>query len=51
MLENGSLCVMAGLTQSAYKHGVPEVKGDVPDEPRLNMTFRKVIPGFKFPEA
>ena len=48
ILEDGSFCEMAGLTQEAYKHGVPAylVKGD--EKMRINMTFRCVIPGFRY---
>jgi alpha-ketoglutarate-dependent dioxygenase alkB family protein 2 len=44
-LADGSFCEMAGLTQEATKHGIPEcnILGE-----RINMTFRNVVPGFKY---
>jgi alkylated DNA repair dioxygenase AlkB len=39
-LENGSLLVMAGATQTAWQHSVPKRKGA---GPRINLTFRKVL--------
>jgi alkylated DNA repair dioxygenase AlkB len=39
-LAHGSLCVMAGLTQTAYKHRVDAEPGLTGD--RVNLTFRRV---------
>lgn len=40
-LINGSLLVMAGATQTYYKHQIP--KTTVPTGERINLTFRKII--------
>ena len=39
-LPGGSLLVMAGTTQSHWKHGVPRTKGM--DGMRINLTFRSI---------
>ncbi|MBW2288613.1 MAG: alpha-ketoglutarate-dependent dioxygenase AlkB [Deltaproteobacteria bacterium] len=38
---HGSLILMAGATQSAWKHAVP--KTACPADPRLNLTFRTIL--------
>lgn len=40
-LEHGSLLVMAGSTQHAYKHQIAKTKKVIQE--RLNLTFRKVV--------
>jgi len=40
-LTNGSLLVMKGSTQHFWKHAVPKQK--YVTEPRINLTFRKII--------
>jgi alkylated DNA repair dioxygenase AlkB len=40
--EHGSLLVMAGTTQRHWKHAVPKTAR--PAEPRLNLTFRVILP-------
>lgn len=37
-LAHGSLLLMAGRTQHAWKHGLPKAKSVA--EPRINLTFR-----------
>jgi alkylated DNA repair dioxygenase AlkB len=39
-LSHGSLLIMAGQTQSNYKHDVPKEPKIV--EPRINLTFRRI---------
>jgi alkylated DNA repair dioxygenase AlkB len=41
LLENGSLLVMKGATQNFWKHGIKKTKAA--DNPRINITFRKII--------
>lgn len=41
-LTHGSLLVMAGDTQSNWKHGINKVSR--PCGPRVNLTFRQIIP-------
>jgi len=43
-LESGSLLVMAGKSQQNWVHQVAKTKRV--HEPRINLTFRRVIPGF-----
>ncbi len=40
-LPHGSLLVMAGGTQSAYRHALPRTRR--PLGPRINLTFRRVL--------
>ena len=40
-LGDGSLLVMAGATQHAWKHGVP--RQSAPCGPRINLTFRRIL--------
>jgi len=40
-LENGSLLIMSGKSQSDFKHQLPISKKI--KEPRINLTFRKII--------
>lgn len=40
-LENGSLLVMAGDTQTYYKHQIPKTTKTT--EPRINLTFRRIV--------
>jgi alkylated DNA repair dioxygenase AlkB len=40
-LENGSLLVMAGATQSNWLHRLPPTKKV--SEPRVNLTFRTML--------
>ncbi|GAB4349266.1 MAG: alpha-ketoglutarate-dependent dioxygenase AlkB [Flammeovirgaceae bacterium] len=40
-LENGSLLIMKGLTQTYWNHSLPKSKKIV--QPRINLTFRKMI--------
>ncbi len=40
-LPHGSLLVMAGATQSTYRHAVPRTRRAVGE--RLNLTFRRII--------
>jgi alkylated DNA repair dioxygenase AlkB len=42
-LAHGSLLVMGGACQHHWLHGVPKAKAKV--EPRINLTFRKIIKG------
>lgn len=42
-LENGSLLIMKGDTQFNWHHALPKSKKV--KEPRINLTFRKIIPG------
>jgi alkylated DNA repair dioxygenase AlkB len=42
-LPHGSLLVMAGRTQAAYRHALPRTRRAV--DARLNLTFRNVLPG------
>jgi len=42
MLENGSLLVMKGATQSNWLHSLPKSKKVI--TPRVNLTFRTMIP-------
>lgn len=41
-LPSGSLLIMRGTTQHHYRHGVP--KQPSISEPRINLTFRRIIP-------
>ena len=41
LLENGSLLIMKGTTQSNWLHSLPKSKKIV--EPRVNLTFRRMI--------
>ena len=43
-LQHGSLLVMAGQTQTFWQHGLPKRRRCV--LPRVNLTFRHVIPDF-----
>lgn len=40
-LESGSLLLMQGSTQHFWKHEIPKTKKEA--EPRINLTFRKII--------
>ena len=40
-LTSGSLLIMAGTTQSFWKHQIPKTKKRI--GPRINLTFRKII--------
>jgi alkylated DNA repair dioxygenase AlkB len=40
-LDNGSLLLMRGTTQSYWRHGIG--KGQEPCGPRVNLTFRRVV--------
>ena len=40
ILENGSLLIMAGSTQTYWKHTVPKTRQNV--FPRINLTYRVV---------
>ncbi len=40
-LAHGSLLVMSGPSQSAWRHSIPKVRRDV--GPRINLTFRTVF--------
>ncbi len=40
VLEHGSLLVMSGPTQAAWKHGLPKTARPV--APRINLTFRRI---------
>ena len=42
-LQSGSLLVMAGSMQQLYQHQIPKVKASSGVEPRINLTFRKII--------
>lgn len=48
-LEHGSLLVMGGRIQHAYRHGVPK-QGSVSDE-RINVTFRRLVAAAAAPPA
>ena len=41
-LPHGSLLLMAGDTQSDWKHALPRTARPVP--PRINLTFRRILP-------
>jgi alkylated DNA repair dioxygenase AlkB len=41
-LESGSVLVMAGATQHYWRHQLPKTRQPV--GPRLNLTFRRIIP-------
>ncbi|TWT21208.1 alpha-ketoglutarate-dependent dioxygenase AlkB [Luteimonas marina] len=41
-LTNGSLLVMRGDTQEAYRHALPRTAKPV--GPRINLTFRRILP-------
>jgi alkylated DNA repair dioxygenase AlkB len=41
-LESGSLLVMKGATQQHWKHGID--KESKPCGPRVNLTFRRIVP-------
>jgi alkylated DNA repair dioxygenase AlkB len=41
-LPHGSLLVMAGDTQSRYRHALPATARPVPE--RVNLTFRRILP-------
>ena len=41
-LPNGSLLVSRGDTQRCWKHGIPKQRA--PCGPRVNLTFRKIVP-------
>ena len=41
LLENGSLLLMKGATQSNWVHSLPKTKKV--KEPRINLTFRKIL--------
>ena len=43
-LENGSLLLMKGLTQFNWQHALPKSKKIT--EPRINLTFRKMVSFF-----
>ncbi|MCH2535017.1 MAG: alpha-ketoglutarate-dependent dioxygenase AlkB [Bdellovibrionales bacterium] len=40
-LSPGSLLIMSGDTQKHWKHEIPKLK--IPLEPRINITFRKIL--------
>lgn len=40
-LNHGSLLIMAGSTQSCWKHCLPKTAREI--SPRINLTFRKII--------
>jgi alkylated DNA repair dioxygenase AlkB len=42
-LPSGSLLIMRGTTQHHYRHGVPKQPKIL--EPRINLTFRRIIAG------
>lgn len=42
-LPPGSLLLMSGESQAAWKHALPRTARPVP--PRINLTFRRVLPG------
>lgn len=42
LLEHGSLLIMQGETQANFKHQLP--KTSKPCAPRINLTFRQIIP-------
>ncbi|QED37638.1 alpha-ketoglutarate-dependent dioxygenase AlkB [Antarcticibacterium arcticum] len=44
-LEHGSLLLMMGATQHFWKHELPKTK--LVTEPRINLTFRKIISSVK----
>ncbi len=44
-LSPGSLLVMRGRCQVEWKHAVPKTKRKV--EPRINLTFRQIVPAWK----
>lgn len=41
LLEPGSLLIMGGKTQEKWLHQIPKTK--MPVEPRINLTFRKIL--------
>jgi alkylated DNA repair dioxygenase AlkB len=41
MLEDGSLLVMKGTTQTHWQHSIPKSKRVV--NPRINLTFRTIV--------
>lgn len=41
LLEHGSLLLMAGNTQTDFKHQLPKTK--IPKGPRINLTFRYIF--------
>ncbi len=43
VLEHGDLLIMAGSLQHHWLHSLPKTKK--PKTPRINLTFRKVMPG------
>lgn len=43
ILKNGSLLLMKGMTQKGWDHSIPKVT-KVKLKPRINLTFRNVIP-------
>ena len=44
-LAHGSLCLMDGRFQHEYEHSVPTERGPVAVKPRVNLTWRHVLPG------
>ncbi|WP_233710214.1 alpha-ketoglutarate-dependent dioxygenase AlkB family protein [Pseudomaricurvus albidus] len=44
-LPSGSLLVMSGQTQHHWHHCLPKMQSMT--EPRINLTFRQVFPGFR----
>lgn len=43
VLEHGSLLVMAGRTQHAWRHAIPRTRRPLGE--RVNLTFRAILPG------
>jgi len=48
-LNHGSLLVMRGATQRRYAHALPRTAK--PIGPRINLTFRHIVPGGSMPAA
>ncbi|KAM5127508.1 alpha-ketoglutarate-dependent dioxygenase alkB homolog 3, partial [Mantella aurantiaca] len=44
-LDHGTLLIMEGATQSDWQHRVPKEYHD--RKPRINLTFRTMIPGMR----
>ena len=47
--DHGSLLLMRGATQHFWRHAVPKTRKAV--APRVNLTFRRVIPAEKIPDT
>ncbi|MEE9413085.1 MAG: alpha-ketoglutarate-dependent dioxygenase AlkB [Methylococcales bacterium] len=43
-LEHGSLLIMAGCLQHHWRHCLPKTRNQI--APRINLTFRLIIPGY-----